>query len=144
MVNWRRIGLATLLLIGGVTTALATSRQDKDVCNHYAHQLLEGPSGLKAGDWGTVPQELQKLPPGAKLCGSQGGGFLTVIASPLEGKALQDYYTPLMAKAGCPNLTCKINLAQTDCSCQHPTKYGGPGTGRLLTDTGLALYKLFY
>ena len=97
---------------------------------------------MKPGSWGSIPKELQKLPPGAKLCGSS--DFVTFIASPLEGQAMHDYYAPLMAKAGCPNLTCKVHMDQTDCSCEHKNRIGKPAIGRLLTGTGLELYKLFY
>ena len=102
-----------LSVAGGGATALATSRDNRDVCKRFASQF-QG-QGMTPGDWGSIPKQLQKLPAGAKLCGST--GFVTVVASPLEGKALQGYYTPLMAKAGCPALTCKISAAQTDCSC---------------------------
>jgi hypothetical protein len=79
----RRFGIGVLFLAGGAATALATNRQGKDVCNRFASQAWG--QTMKPGDWGTVPKEVQKLPPGAKLCGSV-GGFVTVIASPLEGK----------------------------------------------------------
>ena len=67
-----------------------------------------------------------------------------MVASPLEGKALQDYYKPLMANAGCRELVCKITNVQTDCSCQYKNRGGSMGTGRVLTDAGLEVYKLFY
>src|SRR5579863_4570126 len=136
----RRIGVVVLLLAVGGATALATKRDSRDVCKHFAKQV-QG-FGMKPGEWGPIPKELRELPPGAKLCGST--GFVTVIASPIEGKALQDYYTPLMARAGCRNLSCQINSVQTDCNCQHTDRSGHSWPGRVLTDAGLEVYKLFY
>jgi hypothetical protein len=52
----------------------------------------------KAGDWGKTPEPLRVLPPKASFCGSW--NVSTAIASPLTGKELVAYYTPILEKDG--------------------------------------------
>lgn len=67
-----------------------------------------------------------------------------VVASPLTGKELEAYYTPLFEKAGCSQMTCTISSRQTDCICHHPDRWGHPTVGRTLTDPGLAMFQVYY
>jgi hypothetical protein len=70
---------------------------------------------LKAGDWGKTPPALRVLPPNASLCGSN--ETLAAIASPLTGKDLVNYYTPILQKMGCKAPKCEIEEKKTHCSC---------------------------
>ena len=83
---------------------------------------------LESG-WGTLPAALQKLPPGATLCGNTGGTVF--ITSALDRDALEKFYAPLFASLGC-KLTCKKDeFLKTDrCDCPKA------GSGSLQPDTG--------
>lgn len=78
---------------------------------------------IKAGSWGNIPPALRKLPPRAKLCGADKRGQ-AVIASPLFGKELQDYYTPLFSKIEFAPLTCQITAADTQCRSKRRRDIG--------------------
>ncbi len=70
---------------------------------------------LKAGDWANLPAALRVLPPKAELCGSL--GLSVIIASPLFGKELGDFYRPLFEKANCKPLDCEVTATKTVCTC---------------------------
>ena len=78
---------------------------------------------LKAGAWGNIPPPLRKLPPGAKLCGADGIGQ-AVITSPLFGKEIETYYSPLFAKVGFQPLACKVVAGRTQCTCKRHRDIG--------------------
>ena len=78
---------------------------------------------LKAGGWGNIPPPLRKLPPGAKLCGADGIGQ-AVITSPLFGKEIETYYSPLFAKVGFQPLTCKVVAGRTQCTSKRHRDIG--------------------
>jgi hypothetical protein len=95
--------------------------------------------------WGTLPAALQKLPPGAKLCGNSGGGGV-FITSALDTAALAKFYTPLFASVGC-KLTCKKDGFTKADRCDCPTV----GEGVMKHDTGYVhpqsydqAYQLFF
>ena len=46
----------------------------------------------------------------------------TAIASPLTGKELDAYYTPILEKMGCKAVKCESTEQKTSCSC--PVKGG--------------------
>ena len=97
--------------------APAFAKRDKIDCSKVSMTKLQP-------GWGKLAPALQKLPPGAQLCGNTGGESV-FIASALERDALEKFYTPLFASLGC-KLTCKKN----DCDC--PTV----GSGIMKHDTG--------
>ena len=120
------------------SAALATNRRKADCAKvSPLEKLLPG--------WGRTAKNLQKLPSGAKLCGTSEMGTVS-IASDLTGKAIEDFYTPLFAAAGCKPLTCKSNMGiQTDCTCPALDRWGKmqPSAGRVLTQTDDAAYQLY-
>ena len=94
--------------------------------------------------WGKLPAALQKLPPGATLCGNTGGTVF--ITSALDRDALEKFYAPLFASLGC-KLACKKDefLKIDRCDCPKT------GSGSLQPDTGYLrlqpfdqAYKLFF
>jgi hypothetical protein len=93
--------------------------------------------------WGTVPADLQKLPPGAELCGTDSELGDVVIASPLFGKDLQAYYSPLFAKYGCQPLSCNTGSAAAGLADQTRCRCTGPGlAGTLTTDLKTQAFSL--
>ena len=84
---------------------------------------------LKAGDWGKTPPALRVLPPNASLCGSN--DTLAAIASPLTGKELVNYYTPILQKMGCKAPQCEIEEKKTKCSCGLDGGFARIGTEEL-------------
>ena len=67
--------------------------------------------------WGHIPAALQKLPPGATLCGVNKAD-VAFITSELETDALQKFYAPLFASLGCKPLACKPDtLKMMECAC---------------------------
>ena len=99
---------------------------------------------LKPG-WGTLPAALQKLPPGATLCGTPGGGGVFIL-SELDRDALEKFYAPLFASLGC-KLTCKKDDFTKADRCDCPKA----GSGSLQHDTGYVhlqsydqAYQLFF
>jgi hypothetical protein len=110
--------LATLCLL---LSAPAFAKRDKIDCSKVSLTKLEP-------GWGKLPAALQKLPPGAKLCGH--AGETVFITSALDRDALEKFYAPLFASLGC-KLTCKKNQFKTD-TCDCPKA----GTSSLEPDTG--------
>jgi len=88
---------------------------------HAKHAVFN--TKLKAGAWGNIPPPLRKLPPGAKLCGADGIGQ-AVIASPLFGKQIETYYSPLFTKIGFQPLACKVVAGRTQCTCKRHRDIG--------------------
>jgi len=78
---------------------------------------------IKAGGWGNIPAPLRKLPPGAKLCGADGIGQ-AVITSPLFGKEIETYYSPLFVKVGFQPLACKVVGGRTQCTSKRHRDIG--------------------
>jgi hypothetical protein len=85
--------------------------------------------------WGTIPSELQKLPPASELCGVDDLLGQAVIASPLYGDDLQAHYAPLFARFGCRPLSCNIISGQAGLADQTRCRCAGPGiAGTVNTD----------
>jgi len=116
----RSFTLATLCVL---LAAPAFAKRDKIDCSKVSM------TKLKPG-WGNLAPALQKLPPGAELCGNAGGDTV-FITSALDRDALEKFYAPLFASLGC-KLTCKKDeLFKTDqCNCPKA------GSGSLKHDTG--------
>ncbi len=116
------LGLLTALALAARPNAAGTAPTRKKVtCAEYLAEVERTTKsigvrlGLKAGDWGKTPPALRVLPPNASLCGSN--DTLATIASPLTGKDLVNYYTPILQKMGCKAPTCEIGEKKTHCSC---------------------------
>jgi hypothetical protein len=113
--------LATLALAVRSNTAGAAPTRKKVTCEEFRAELESAskavgmPMVLKPGDWGKTPAALRVLPPKASLCGSH--DTLVGIASPLTGKDLVNYYTPILQKMGCKAPKCEIAEKKTSCSC---------------------------
>jgi hypothetical protein len=91
--------------------------------------------------WGDMPAALQKLPPGASLCGVN-AAKVAFIASELDAPALQKFYEPLFASLACKPLTCKPNPFKTMvCACP---KGGDARAGSITLQTYDQAYQLFY
>jgi hypothetical protein len=108
------LALATLCLL---VSGPAFAKRDKIDCSKVSATKLEP-------GWGKLAPALQKLPPGATLCGNNGGQTV-FITSALDSDALEKFYAPLFASVGC-KLTCK----KDECDCPKA------GTGSLRHDTG--------
>lgn len=85
-------------------------------------QRLKMATKTTAGTWGNIPKEVQAVPPGAQHCGSMDLFDQALVVSELTGKALETFYAPLFAKAGCEPFTCKDEATgddtmQTRCQC---------------------------
>ena len=92
------------------TSALAKPKRSKIECAKVSINKL------KPG-WGKIPTALQKLPPGASLCGVNAAD-VAFITSELDAPDLEKFYAPLFAAAGCKQLTCKQNMFKTtECVC---------------------------
>lgn len=110
----------TLLLL----SATALANRDKIDCSKVSMTKLEP-------GWGKLPAKLQKLPPGATLCGHPQDGETVFVTSALDRDALEKFYTPLFASLGC-KLTCKKDgFAKVD-KCECPKA----GSGSMQLDTG--------
>ena len=118
----------------GETTNWAAPSRKNATCAEIKKEMEETSKRFKMDTtikpgWGKVKSELQKLPPGAELCGVDSSMGQAVVKSPLYGKALEAYYAPLFAKIGCKPMTCEIYeskpFRQTRCKCSMP---GGVGS----------------
>jgi hypothetical protein len=120
MVKRAFFALATLCLLWSVP---AFAKRSKIACSKVSLTKLEP-------GWGKLPPVLQKLPPGATLCGNSGGGGV-FITSALDRNALEKFYAPLFASLGC-KLICKKDefLGSDRCDCPKT------GSGSLQPDTG--------
>jgi hypothetical protein len=91
--------------------------------------------------WGRMPAALQKLPPGAALCGMN-AAEVPFITSELDAPALQKFYAPLFASLGCKPLTCKPDvLKRMQCICPKGTDARAGNIVPMPYDQG---YQLFY
>ena len=65
-------------------------------------------------------------------CGAERDRTFTVyVASPLFGKELADYYTPIFEKLGCKPVKCEFEDKKTACNCRHSSGIGRIGTEML-------------
>src|SRR5262245_29076510 len=119
-------------------SAPAVAERKKIDCSKVSMTKLEP-------GWGKLAPALQKLPPGAALCGNTGGGSV-FITSALGVAALEKFYAPLFASLGC-KLTCKKDDFTKADRCDCPKA----GTGSLQPDTGYVhlqsfdqAYQLFF
>jgi len=126
--------VATLCLL----SVAALAERKKIDCSKVSMTKLEP-------GWGTLPRALQKLPPGATLCGTPGGSSV-FITSALNVEALEKFYAPLFASLGC-KLTCKKDDFTKSDRCDCPKA----GSGSLQHDTGYVhpqrfdqAYQLFF
>ena len=100
---------------------------------------------LKPG-WGHVPPALQKVPPGASLCGVNAADVAFVV-SELDAKALETFYAPLFAAVGCKPLTCKPGqFTPMECLCSKADRRGkvDPRAGYVLPQPYDQAYQLFF
>jgi hypothetical protein len=127
-----------LALVCLLVSALAFAKRSKTDCSKVSMTKLEP-------GWGKLDPALQKLPPGATLCGNAGGGSVFVL-SELDRAALEKFYAPLFASVGC-KLTCtKDDFTKVDrCDCPKA------GSGSFAHDTGYVhlqpydqAYQLFF
>jgi hypothetical protein len=114
--------------VAKATEAIAPKRTKLTCAQFRANAEAHAKNGvfntrLKAGGWGNIPPALRKLPPGAKLCGADGMGQ-AVITSPLFGKEIETYYSPLFAKVGFEPLACKVVAGRTQCTCKRHRDIG--------------------
>jgi len=126
----------TLLVVGCVLLASSAfaMKRDKIECSKVSLTKL-------APGWGGIPAALQKLPPGASLCGVN-AAQVAFIVSALDAPALQKFYEPLFASLGCKPLTCKQNAFKTtECTCP---KGGDAQAGSVTPQPYDQAYKLFY
>ena len=65
------------------------------------------------------------------MCGSASIGGRVFIASPLFGKDLEAYYSPIYEKLGCKPFTCTISDKATKCECRSDRHFGGVRTEEL-------------
>jgi hypothetical protein len=101
--------LAASALVATSTVALAAKRSKIECAKVSITKLSPG--------WGRIPAALQKLPPGAALCGVN-AAEVAFITSELDAPALQKFYEPLFASVGCKPLTCKVDMFKTtECTC---------------------------
>ena len=127
--------VATLCLL---LSAPAFAERKKIECSKVSMTKLEP-------GWGKLARALQKLPPGAVLCGNTGGESV-FITSELGVAALEKFYVPLFASLGC-KLTCKQDDFTKADRCDCPKA----GSGSLQHDTGYVhlqrfdqAYQLFF
>jgi hypothetical protein len=136
--------LIAVTSVAAVAIAADAPKRNKKACGDYLEMVKKTSAkfGMKPdivpGSWGKVPVELQKLPPGAQLCGAVMDQ--ATIVSPAYGKDLETFYAPLFAKIGCQPLTCTVDdgAPQTKCKCKSATKKHG----MVITDTGYEAFTL--
>ena len=152
------VALAAGLVLGLVAGAAVRRaeaadllRRQKMSCAEYARAIMGKGEESKflPGTWGqSVPAALQKLPPGAELCGvdtrhSKSG--VAIIRSALFGSDLEKFYSPLFKEVGCAPLTCDVitgkvgakETQQTRCRCSGKRQLGIIGT-----ETGAETYQV--
>lgn len=114
--------LAALCLAAGTSAAGDAPKRKKVTCEEFradtekSSKAVGYPMVLKANDWGKTPAPLRALPPKASLCGSADNTVF--VASPLTGKDLEAYYTPILQKLDCKPVTCEFTEKKTSCSCK--------------------------
>lgn len=124
------------------------AKRNKVGCADYA-RTVQPPASFIPHSWGqSLPPALQKLPPGAALCGvdtraPKDGS--AVILSPLFGSDLESFYAPLFSEVGCKPLDCQVetrtlgktDVQQTICKC-----HGHHMIGNVATDSGNEMYSV--
>lgn len=161
--GWRGLGQAAAALAAGAVLGLvaAAAARSADAADLLKRQKMSCPEYVRAimgkgqenkflpGTWGhSVPTALQKLPPGAELCGvdtrpSKSG--VAIIRSAIFGSDLEKFYAPLFKEVGCAPLTCDVVTAQlgakqtqqTRCRCS-----GNRQLGIIGTETGAETYQV--
>src|SRR5215470_17649661 len=104
-----RIVIAVALCVLAVFPAFAAKRSKIECSKVSLNKLKPG--------WGHIPPALQKLPPGASLCGVNAAD-VAFIVSELDAPALEKFYAPLFASVGCKPMTCKPDQFKTmECVC---------------------------
>lgn len=122
--------IAALALTARPSAAGGPPNRTKLTCEQFrASEEKISRMRIKPGDWAKVPAALRVLPPNASLCGAAEGTGTVFVASPLFGKELADYYTPILEKLGCKPVTCEFEEKKTACNCRH-----GHGVGRIGTE----------
>jgi hypothetical protein len=117
------------------SSALAKPKRDKIECAKASSSKL-------APGWGKLPAALQKLPPGATLCGVSGDDNAFILSA-LDSKALEAFYAPLFATVGCKPLTCKTDQFKLEvCAC--PKDKSGFDTGYIQLHAYDQAYQLFF
>lgn len=129
--------MRTLVVVGAslllASSAYAAVKRTKIECSKASLTPL-------TPGWGKIPSALQKLPPGATLCGV--ANDTAVILSNLDAPALQKFYAPLFAQVGCKALTCKTDQFKQDvCECPHS---GLADTGYVSLARFDQMYQLFF
>jgi hypothetical protein len=141
------VGLTTTLALAARSnTAGAAPTRKKVTCQEFRTEAERSSKAVgismvfKPGDWGKTPPALRVLPPHASLCGSHDS--LVSIASPLTGKDLVNYYTPILQKMGCPAPKCEISEKKTSCSCFLEGSLARIGTEELSEAYGITWMSL--
>ena len=128
------VGLISALALAARPSA-ADSPRKKVTCEEFRAEVESStkavgvPMVLKAGDWGKTPAALRALPPKASFCGSTGTS--AAVASPLTGKDITTYYTPILEKMGCKTVKCEVGEKKTFCSCRVNGGFARIGTEEL-------------
>lgn len=106
-----RIVLVVAVLVVLVASSAFAMKRSKIECSKVSITRL-------TPGWGRIPPALQKLPPGAALCGVNAAQVAFVV-SDLEAPALEKFYAPLFASLGCKPLTCKMGtfIKRMECAC---------------------------
>jgi hypothetical protein len=135
--------ICRFLLLASLCSLLASSalaaKRSKIECSKVSMTKLQ------AG-WGDMPAALQKLPPGASMCGTNGAG-VAFILSELDTAALEKFYAPLFAAVGCKPLACKKDsLGQEQCTCPKANVRGkvDPQAGYVVTQPYDQAYQVFF
>ncbi len=132
---------------GAAPTVTAYSRRAVS-CAEIIAGLRDGVGNetVAKGTWGNAPKEMQVLPPGAELCGSDIARKTPVIKSALFGDALGDFYKPIAASMGCTWKGVEIQgndrLKTTQVGFKCPQKAGG--TSLVHTDSGSEFYHISF
>ena|SRR5215813_5717698 len=128
---------AVLVVVCCLAPSTALAKRDKVECSKASLvKLYPG--------WRSIPAALQKLPPGATLCGTN-GAEVAFILSDLDLPALQKYYEPMFAELGCKPLTCQKSIAGPECACSKPDKRGKlERSGSVSAQSDQQVYALFY
>ena len=127
--------IAALVVVTASNAAGAAASRKKLTCDEFRADMERStkavgfPMTLKPGDWGKTPAPLRGLPPKAALCGSTMDSVF--IASPLTGKELEAYYTPILTKMGCKQVKCEFSDKKTSCSCRVTGGMARVGTEEL-------------
>jgi len=125
--------VAVCVLVASSAFAMKTKRGKIECAKVSLTKLQPG--------WGGIPPALQKLPPGAALCGVT-AGQVAFITSELDAPALEKFYAPLFASVGCKPLTCKPDeFKQMECLC---AKGGDARAGYVLPQPYDQAYQLFF